>query len=139
MGFGFNLIGFPVLLLTTIALLIYFFVSKKKIALKILRALWGLTILIIITAVISGTNRRPIALTKADIIGDYKVDTNIFSGRNAKWQYDHYRFIITKTDSIYFYATSKDTILKTFKGKLKYSSGPPGLWTISKRQFISCY
>ena len=130
MGFGFNLIGFPLLVLTTVGLLIYFAISKKKIALIILITLWGFTIFLFVTVIISNRYRTPILLTKADIIGNYRVDTSFFPGINAKWQYDHYKFKITPTDSIYFYVTNKDTILKTFKCKLKYSSGPPDLWTI---------
>ena len=130
MGFGFNLIGFPLLVLVTIGLLIYYFASKNKIVLKILGAIWSLTILVIITAVISDHFRTPIRLTKSEIIGVYSIDTNLFKGTNARWQYDHYRFKITKTDSIFFYVTSKDIILKTFKGKVRYSSGQPNLWTI---------
>lgn len=130
MGFGFNLIGFPILILTTIGLLVYFFTSKKKIALTILGAIWGLTILVFISAIISDHYRTPIKLTKSDIIWDYHIDTNFFSGTNAKWQYEHYKFTITPTDSIHFFVTNNDTIKKMFKGKLKYSSGPPYLWTI---------
>ena len=130
MGFGFNLIGFPLLVLATIGLLIYFFASKNKIALKILGAIWSLTILVIITAVISDHFRTPMRLTKSDIIGVYSIDTNLVKGTNARWQYDHYRFKITKTDSIFFYLTSKDIISKTVKGKVRYSSGQPNLWTI---------
>ncbi len=130
MGFGFNLIGFPLLVFATVGLLIYFAVSKKKIALIILGALWGLTILLFVTAVISDHYRTPIRLIKADITGNYRIDTSFFPGTNAKWQYEHYKFEITPTDSIYFYVTNKDTVLKTFKCKLKYLSGPPDLWTI---------
>lgn len=130
MGFGFNLIGFPLLILTTIGLLIYFFATKRKIALKILFAIWGLTILVIITVVISNHNRTPIRLTKSEIAGVYSIDTNFFKGTNARWQYDHYKFKITKTDSFYFYVTSKDTVLKTFTGRVKYSSGPPDMWKV---------
>ncbi len=136
MGFGFNLIGFPILILTTIGLLIYFFASKKKIALKILGAIWGLIILVFISVVISDYYRAPIKLTKSEIIGDYHIDTNFFTGTNAKWQYEHYKFTITPTDSIYFFVTNKDTIKKIFKGKLKYSSGSPDLWSI---QFDTTY
>ena len=130
MGFGFNLIGFPILILTTIGLLIYFFVSKKRIALTILGAIWGLTILVFIASVISDHYRAPIRLTKSEIIGDYRIDTNFYKGTNAKWQYEHYKFTISPNDSIYFFVINKDTVKKMFKGKLKYSSGPPDLWTI---------
>src|SRR5687768_4659316 len=113
MGFGFNLIGFPLLLLATGGLVAYAIAKKDWKPLLIVSALWGLTILLFIAATIADHYRTPIRLTKTEIIGDYRIDTNFFSGRNAKWQYDHYRFTITPTDSIYFYVTNKDTIIKT--------------------------
>ncbi len=130
MGFGFNLIGFPLLLLATVALLIFYFKTKNKTALKIVGTLWCFATLTVIIATITTNFDKPIRLTKEDIVGDYRIDKNFYPGKNADWQYDHYRFTITPTDSIYFYVTHKDTILKIFKWKLKYSSGPPDLWRI---------
>lgn len=68
MGFGFNLIGFPILILMTFGLLLYFFATKKKIALKILAAIWGLISLVLILAVISDHYRTPIKLTKYELL-----------------------------------------------------------------------
>src|SRR5690606_22621730 len=59
-----------------------------------------------------------------------RIDTNIFGGTNANWQYDRFRFTITPTDSIYLYVTKKDTIIKSFNEKIIYSSGPPDLWKV---------
>ena len=130
MGFGFNLFGFPLLILATVGLLIYFVVTKKKIALKILGGLWVLTILILGLGLFMDKFRKPISLTKQDIICEYRIDTNFYPGRNAKWQYKNYKFTITSNDSLYFYQTSGDKIFKSYAYKLKYSSGPPDLWTI---------
>ena len=130
MGFGFNLIGFPILLLATAGLIIYAIARRTWKPLLVAVAIWGFTILVFIMAAIADHYRKPIRLTKVDIVGNYRIDTNFFKGENAKWQYDHYKFTITATDSIYFYVTDKDTVLKTFKGKLNYSSGPPDLWRI---------
>jgi len=129
MGFRFNL-GFPLLILTTLGLLIYFFITKKTKALKILGIVLLLTIIIILTGIIADHYRTPIRLTKGDIIGDYRIDTNFFPGTNAKWQYDHYWFTITPTDTIIFYVKNKDNIIKTFKEKIGYSCGPPDLWKV---------
>jgi hypothetical protein len=130
MGFGFNLIGFPLLILTTLGLLVYFLNTKRKAALKIFMALWLLTIVVVATRLIADHYRTPISLAKTTIIGDYRIDTNFFGGTNAKWQYDHYRFTIMPTDSIFFYVTNKDTVIRTFREKIVYSSGPPDLWKV---------
>jgi len=74
--------------------------------------------------------RKPISLTKQEIIGEYRIDTTFYPGTNAKWQYEHFRFSITPNDSLKFYQTNKDTILMTYTYKIKYSSGPPDLWRI---------
>ena len=130
MGFGFNLFGFPLLILATIGLLIYFLATKKKIALKILGGLWALTIVIFSLVLFMERLRKPISLTKQDIIGEYRIDTDFYPGKNAKWQYGHFKFTITSNDSLHFYETRNDTILKIHTCKLKYSSGPPYLWGV---------
>ncbi len=131
MGFGFNLFGFPLLILATVGLLIYFFVSQKKIALIILGGLWVLTISVIILNLIVDYNRTPIRLTKNDIVGEYRIDTTFYPGANAKWQYDHYKFYITNKDSILFVEMKEKEIPRTIhKHKIKYSNIPPNLWSI---------
>ena len=132
MGFGFNVIGFPLLILTSLGLLAYFFITKKKAVLKILSAIWLLTITVIATELIADHYQTPIRLTKADIIGEYRIDTNFFNGINANWQHSHYRFIITPTDSIIFYVTNKNTIIRAFKEKITYLPGPPDLWKVQR-------
>jgi len=89
MGFGFNLFGFPLLILATVGHLIYFVVTKKKIALKLLGGLWALTIFIFCLSLFMERLRKPISLTKQDIIGEYRIDTNFYPGANSKWQYEH--------------------------------------------------
>jgi hypothetical protein len=131
MGFGFNLFGFPLLILATVGLLIYFFVSQKKIALIILGGLWVLTISVIILNLIVDYNRTPIRLTKNDIVGEYRIDTTFYPGANAKWQYDHYKFYITNKDSILFIVMKEKEIPRTiYKHKIKYSKIPPKLWSV---------
>jgi hypothetical protein len=131
MGFGFNLIGFPILILATVGLLIYFLVSQKKIALRILGGLLGLTILVFILGRIADHYRTPIRLTKHDIVGEYRIDTTFFPGTNANWQYNHYKFYITDKDSILFVVMKENEIPRTFyKHRIKYSDGPPDLWSI---------
>lgn len=130
MGFGFNLIGFPLLLLATGGLVIYAISKQTWKPLIIIAGLWGVTVLVFVMAMILDHYRTPIRLTNKDIVGNYRIDTNFYPGTNAKWQYEHYRFTITPTDSIFFYVTDKDTLFETYKEKIVYSSGPPDLWKV---------
>ena len=130
MAFGFNLIGFPLLLLATAGLIIYYLIKRSKLSLIILASLWVLTILFFITTSVITSFDKPVSLTKEKIIGIYRIDTGFYPGQNANWQYDHFRFTITPTDSIYFYLINKDSIVKKYNWKLDYSIGPPSLWKI---------
>lgn len=132
MGFGFNLFGFPFIILSTAGLLVYFFISRKKVALFLLGGMWLLCFLIFTVVIISGNFSRPILLTKEKIIGEYRIETKLFPGKNASWQYDHFRFIITKEDSILFFEKKPGSLIeKSFRHKLIYKVGPPDLWTIN--------
>ena len=131
MGFGFNLFGFPFLILSTAGLLVYFFISRKKAALFFLGAIWLFSIFIFIVVIISGNFSSPIRLTKEKIIGEYRIETKLFPGKNASWQYDHFRFIITKEDSILFFAKKPGSLIEnSYRHKLIYRFGPPDLWSI---------
>ena len=56
-------------------------------------------------------------LTKKDYYGSYIINRNYFAGKQADWQYDHFRFEIRDNDSIYFYMTDKERISKIYKGQ----------------------
>jgi hypothetical protein len=55
-------------------------------------------------------------LKKKDYYGQYIVDRSFFAGKQADWQYNNFRFEIKENDSIYFFVTNKEQILKTYKG-----------------------
>ena len=70
---------------------------------------------IIIMSIISILSKKMI-LDKSDFYGEYSIDRNYFSGKQADWQYNNFRFEIKKNDSIYFYVTDGEKINKTYKG-----------------------
>ena len=74
MGFGFNLVGFPLLILASVGLIIYFLIKKKKIAIKLLVGLWVLTIIVFCLGLFMAKSRKSIRLTKQDIVGDYRIE-----------------------------------------------------------------
>ena len=57
-------------------------------------------------------------LEKKDYYGEYIVNRDYFPGKQADWQYDNFRFEIKDNDSIYFYVTDKEKILKTYRGTI---------------------
>ena len=57
-------------------------------------------------------------LDKSDYHGEYIVNRDYFPGSQTDWQYDNFRFVIKVNDSIYFYVTDKEKILKTYRGTI---------------------
>ena len=76
---------------------------------------------IIIMSIISILSKKMI-LDKSDFYGEYTIDRNYFSGKQADWQYNNFRFEIKKNDSIYFYVTDGEKINKTYKGTISATS-----------------
>ena len=118
MGFGFNLLFVFILLPITAILLIAWLFTKQKMLGIILKVVWGC---ILGVAIISGVIQKLTAKTileKKDFYGQYIVDRNYFPGKQADWQYNHFRFEIKDNDSIYFYVTQNERIVKSFYGTI---------------------
>ncbi len=118
MGFGFNLGMIFIIMPLSGLLLIIWLITKKLIFVKILAGIWGLIILLVIVASIAQPIFEKKKLKKKDYYGEYIIDRNYFKGKQADWQYDHFRFEITDDDSIFFYVTEKERIIETFKGTI---------------------
>ncbi|MBK8416976.1 MAG: hypothetical protein IPL22_22150 [Bacteroidetes bacterium] len=43
------------------------------------------------------------------------VNRDYFPGKQADWQYNNFRFEIKENDTIYFYVTDKEIIIKTYR------------------------
>lgn len=125
MGFGFNLfVAFvlPLLLLLSVIFVIYFLARKEhKLAKSIFKG-WGIFFLVlfvligVVYCVHFFTDKT--VVDSDDIYGAYVIDRSKYSGKQSDWQYDHYRFEITKQDSFLFDVTDKEKIIKTYKGKV---------------------
>ena len=125
MGFGFSLIGIPLLLLLSVSLVLYFIFAKKRKALYALGILWGMVFMLILLAFALDQRRRPIQLTKADFVGDYRIDTTFYPGRNSRWQYHRFAFRILESDSILFLAINdKGTRINVFRHEILVGDGP---------------
>lgn len=113
-------LGFAMLVLLPLSggLLLLWAISGKSFFGKVLAAVWvGLIILSIVFGII-GYILSDKGLEKEDYYGQYVINRNYFSGKQADWQYDSFRFEIKDNDSIYFYVTEKQKISKIFKGAI---------------------
>lgn len=121
MGFGFNLLMVFVILPLTMLLLLMWLISKKRIIGKVLfvmsAGIFGLVFLATLMNLL--TSKK--VLDKNDYYGEYTIDRNYFSGKQADWQYNHFRFEITENDSIFFYVTDKEDVIETYKGTIDVS------------------
>lgn len=60
-------------------------------------------------------------LSPNDYHGSYIINRDYFSGKQSDWQYNHFRFMITEEDSIYFYETKHEKIINTYKGTVSFT------------------
>ncbi len=118
MGFGFNLFFIFILLPLTGILLLFWLFSRKIIIGKMLGIVWGGVLsLILFLGIVRWLNSK-IILKKDDYYGEYIVNRNYFKGKQTDWQYNHFRFEITDKDSIFFYETEGEKILKIHQGTI---------------------
>jgi hypothetical protein len=109
---------FILLPLTGIFALIWL-VTRNKIWGRIIGYFWfGLFCLFILGTVIRLLTDKK-KLDRNDYTGQYIVSRSFFAGRQSDWQYDHFRFEIKANDSIFFYVTNKEKIIKTYRGTIK--------------------
>jgi len=132
MGFGFNLFFVFILVPLTAILLLVWLISGKKLFGKTLGVIWlGIFGLIFFSLTVQCLTSKT-ELEKNDYYGQYVVNRDYFPGRQADWQYENFRFEIKDNDSIYFYVTNKEKILKTYRGTITTSQS-----YISKRLIIN--
>jgi len=55
-------------------------------------------------------------LEKEDFYGDYIIDRNQFPGKQADWQYNSFRFVISHNDAINFYIMRNGHEVRVYKG-----------------------
>lgn len=131
-AFGFL---FAIFISLTLVLWILKLIFKKKIINKIILGLWIFFISIPILLLIISIFTTKMELDKEEIYGNYVIDRSKCSGKQSDWQYNHYRFKITKDNKICFYITEKEKIIKTIEGKVEikeYYTPSPRLKIIFK-------
>ena len=116
MGFGFTLFFIVIIAPLIIILFVLWLINPKKIFIKTIFGIFiGLFSLMLLSGILNFLTSKRV-LSKDDYYGAYVIDKEIIPGKQANWQYNHFRFQIKDNDSIYFYVTDKDRTLQTYKG-----------------------
>ena len=66
---------------------------------------------------------EPIVLEPKDYYGTYVIDRSFYPGRQADWQYNHFRFEMLSSDSALFYVTEGTKIVSVYRGKISWPAG----------------
>lgn len=103
------------IMIVSILLLVLWISLRKRIFGLILGGIW---FIIFLLYVFNENPSEKMDLTKADYYGNYIIDRSFYPGPQAEWQYNHYRFYIRDNDSIYFYVTNKEKIIRTYIGNI---------------------
>ena len=88
-------------------------IFKNKIFSKIIIGLWILFFSLPILLIIEDIFTSYMHVGKDDIYGEYVINQNKCAGKQADWQYEHYRFKITEDNKMYFYLLQNGKIVKT--------------------------
>lgn len=118
------LISFIILIfiigITLIFPLIYYF-TKKKIFINVFYGFWISVIFLFLILVMGDFINRKATIKKDNLYGIYVIDKEMFKGKNANWQYQHFSFLITKNDEFIFYEYSDNGSIKSVhKGKVEF-------------------
>jgi hypothetical protein len=113
-GLGFIFIVLPI---SVILFLLWIFTKKKFFGIALIGMWGGMILLLILSAILQPFYTKKV-LEKSDFYGEYVINRNYFSGKQADWQYNHFRFEIKENDTIYFYVTDGKIITETYKGEI---------------------
>ena len=121
MGFGFNLLFFPLLILSGVIAFTWFLLTpaeNKAKTVKWIAGLYGLGFLALMglfgLAHWADAQRAPIQPSRTDLIGVYRVDRNMYPGPQANWQFQHHRILITEQDSLILEILNNGKVRKRF-------------------------
>ncbi len=79
---------------------------------------FGLLVLAVIALSIVNTIYSPMGVDRDDVIGTYRVDREMFSGRQADWQHEHFRLTITEDDTVVLESLDSNGSWHVFKREI---------------------
>lgn len=87
----------------SLILLLLYYGTKNKVFKKLFIGYWLFFILSFVSLLLVGFINSPTTVDKEDIYGIYEVDKDMFRGKNADWQFQHFSFEIKESGTFYFY------------------------------------
>jgi len=120
MGFGANLLFIFILIPGTLIMLIAWIFTRNIQIGRLLLFGWTCVIALAILGTVVSFFTEKKQLDRDDIYGTYVIDRTKFPGKQADWQYDHYRFTITKDNKFFFYVTDKNRVVRAYQGSIGF-------------------
>ena len=110
-----------IFIFVSLILMLLWVMFRKNIFGKILGILWlSIFSLILLSYILDGFFSTKY-LNQNDIRGEYVIDRDMFPGKQADWQYNHYRFEITDDNKFLFHITNGKKIITTIEGKASFT------------------
>lgn len=95
--------------------------TKYFVRLIVLYSIVIATLLTVVYIIGIFTNKKEI--NRDDLYGSYVIDRTHYPGKQSDWQYNHFRFDITKQQQFLFYQIEKEKILRIYTGKIRFVEG----------------
>lgn len=115
------------LLLTLILVFVIMMIANRKKSqaeinhiLKAWLIVMGILISLPLLAFLISPLWTQMTVSQSDNYGEYVIDRELFKGKQADWQYNHYRFEIKEDNTFLFHVTNKEKIVKTYKGYVTF-------------------
>lgn len=116
-GLAFILFVLP---LSGVIILMWLLTQRKEYGVALILLWLGSFLLLVLSYAARPLFEKKI-LDESDYYGTYVIDRDYFSGPEADWQYDSFRFEIKENDSIYFHVTDGERIIKTYTGTVYFT------------------
>jgi 4-amino-4-deoxy-L-arabinose transferase-like glycosyltransferase len=101
---------------------IFLFTPLRKRALKVLIRLWLIPIILFTLWIGLHLLTEKMQVEQNDYYGEYVVDLEKYPGKQANWQYNHYRFKISKDNKIHLFKTDGDKILHEYIARVTFNN-----------------
>lgn len=120
MGFGANLFFVFILIPGTLIMLIVWLFTRSKQIGRLLILGWASVFGLAALSIAMQFFTEKKQLQRDDIYGTYVIDRSKFPGKQADWQYNHFRFSITKDNKFNFYVTDGNKVITIYQGSISF-------------------